>query len=227
MDNTVSRRVESALDKYVVSMPATAALVALFWIVHLLKVGVFQFYSSDLALTLFYIRSTHLDYVWTWVTATVGHVNLLHLVVNSYFAFLIGGWAESTVRTRRYLGVFVVGGSLTALLGTIVSAAAYGYLIVDLGPIADVSSSSPTWVVAGSSMGWLAVLGMLLALDLNGRVYLWKFKPRRWVWFVALFVLSLAGTVSDVWLLGVTIGHPYHMVGLVLGGLYGLFVASD
>ncbi|ELZ80250.1 rhomboid family protein [Haloferax elongans ATCC BAA-1513] len=208
-------------------MPATATLVGLFWIVHLLKVGVSQFYGSEMALTLFYVRFVHLDYVWTWVTATVGHVNLLHLVVNTYFAFLIGGWAESTVRTRRYLGVFLIGGALTALLGTIVTAAANGYLIVEFTPIADVSTSSVNVIAAGSSMGWFAVLGMLLALDLNGRVYLWKFKPRRWVWFVALFVLSLAGTVSDAWLLGVTIGHPYHMVGLVLGGLYGLFVASD
>lgn len=227
MKNPVDQRIENVLPERVASIPVTIALIVTFWIFYLMQVAVRQYYGADLAMALFYIRYDYLGYVWTWVTATFSHVSVMHLAINSYFAFYLGGWVERTVGKRRYLGVFIVGGAITAVGGTILFGNVSGHLLADLGLITG-SQFHSTGIMgaAGSSKGWFTVFGMMLAIDPTEQIYVAGFRPRRWVVFVIAFVLSVAGILLNVWIFAPTIGHSYHLVGLVVGGMYGL-VLSD
>lgn len=222
MDATIGNRVEGYI-KRVETTPVTFAFIGLFWLFYLLQVAVRLYYGPDLAKMLFYVQYNHLNYVWTWVTATLGHVGLIHLIFNTFIALWVGRWAEWTVGKRRYLGVFFIGGAITAVVGTIVGGTVSGHLLADLG-FATETMSFPLGMdsAAGSSMGWFPILGMMFAKRPNGLTSIAGFQPRRWIVFVVLFALSVVGTLVDVWAFRVPIGHSYHMVGLVVGGLYGL-----
>lgn len=227
MNTTIGNRIKKYIER-VEATPVTFALIGLFWFFYLLQTIIQMYYGSDLAKMLFYIQYRHLNYVWTWVTATLGHVNLIHLVFNTFIALWVGRWAEWTVGKRRYLGVFFIGGAITTVIGTIIGGTVSGHLLADFGFATEtVSFRLGMYSAAGSSMGWFPILGMMFAKRPNGRTSIAGFQPRRWIVFVVLFVLSVVGTLVDIWVFKVPIGHPYHMVGLVVGGLYGLLLSYE
>jgi membrane associated rhomboid family serine protease len=222
MNTTIGNRIERYIER-VEATPVTFALIGLFWFFYLLQVTVRLYYGPDLAKMLFYVQYNHLSYVWTWVTATLGHVGLIHLILNTLAAFWLGRWAEWTVGKRRYLAVFFIGGAITAVIGTIVGGSVSGHILADFGFTTETGFfPQGVYFATGSSMGWFPILGMMFAKRPHGRTSIAGFQPRRWIVFVILFVLSVVGTLVDVWVFRAPIGHPYHLVGLVVGGLYGL-----
>lgn len=214
-----------ALRRFVKTTPATAVLVGGFVLLYIAQRVVLEMYGPEPTMTLFYIRSGHLEYLWTWLAAPLGHLSVAHLVFNSAWGAYLGRWVEQTVGSRRYLVVFLGGGALTAVIGTIVAASTSGRLLVDLGLTAHPPSSPQTadlWGAAGSSMGWFTVLGLMLGLAPTERILVFGAYPRRWLVFSLVFCISLLGTLVDVSVFGPNIGHPYHLVGVTVGAAIGL-----
>lgn len=214
------------LINYLATRPVTTALIGIFWLFYLFQIVALIFTTPEIMASLFYVRYSHLEYVWTWFTAPFGHGNIAHLLFNTAIAFWVGSWAESEVTTRNYLSAFIIGGAITAVLGTLVSIVTPNHLFIDLGLLTRPEPNPPTiYGGIGSSMGWFCVLGMMFALRPTGKTSFLIYYPQRWVGFAILFVVSLLGTVTDISVFGLPIGHPFHLVGLVVGGIYGILIA--
>ena len=216
------------LTNYLATRPITTILVGIFWLFYLFQIATLVFTTPEVMASLFYVRYSHLEYIWTWFTAPFGHGNIAHLLFNTAIAFWVGSWAESTVTTRNYLSAFIIGGAITAVLGTLVSVVTPNHLLVDLGLLAGPEPSSPTiYGGIGSSMGWFCVLGMMFALRPTAQTSFLVYYPQRWVGFTILFTVSLLGTLTNISVFSLPIGHPFHLVGLVIGGVYGILLAHQ
>lgn len=212
---TVDDRLENDFET-----PVTFALAGLLVLVYVLHVFVDARYGEETLRYLFYVQSTDLERVWTWVTSPVGHVNEVHLAVNTMFLLLFGGSIEREYGGRVLAGVFFLTGVFTAPLGTVFGGA------VHCGPTAWLDSCSVA--AAGSSMALFGLVGFATGVRPRGEVYLFPTSISVPMWgfsafFVVLSLLAMFASFDPLAaVLGFYPGHEYHLIGLAVGGILGL-----
>ena len=159
---------------------------------------------------LFVIHPANLEFVWTWVTSIFAHapLSLGHIFINGLVLFFFGTVLERKIGSRRFLGLFLVGGLVAGLSQTLA--------IFYLAPPAE-------WTGAlGASGAIAAVLGTLTVLNPNLRVYLWFFIP------MPLWLLTIAFAGYDLFFAATGgagaggVARIAHLSGLALGLAYGL-----
>jgi hypothetical protein len=167
--------------------------------------GLFQLMAS-----LFVLRSTYLEYVWTWVTSIYAHGGFMHIVGNSIVLYFFGPLVERYIGSKKFALLFVAAG-VAAGLGHVISAMV-------------LSPGVPT-AVLGASGAVMAVLGVLTVLNPGLKIYLYFIIPVP-LW---LFTLGFAG-ISVLFLVNQgaasavgqgNVAHFAHLVGLVIGLAYG------
>ncbi|MFB6106146.1 MAG: rhomboid family intramembrane serine protease [Halobacteriaceae archaeon] len=158
--------------------------------------------------TLFVLRSSHVAYVWTWVTSVFSHspVDFFHIVFNSIVLYFFGPVVEKRIGSRKFAALFLVAGMAAGLAQVVV-----GILL-----------GAPVSGVLGASGAIAAVLGVLTVLNPNLRIYLYFIIPMPlWV-ATGLFALYsvLASTVGGIGF--GSVAQVAHLAGLGIGLLYGL-----
>ncbi|ADD07683.1 Rhomboid family protein (plasmid) [Natrialba magadii ATCC 43099] len=196
---------------------ATVLFLVTVWVLYGLRLGIESLYGKEIALSLFAVHFSHLEYVWTWVTAPLGHGNLAHLLFNSWLALFIIPPVERVLGTTKTGVAYIVGGALCAIIGTVL------VVFVRLPFLPDATTSGGI----GSSIGLFVLLGLSLR-------HYWSYQNpplaesgidmKNSTFFSILLVISLGGVVFDIWRKSVGLafpglGHHYHAVGLVLGAL--------
>ncbi|ELZ06231.1 rhomboid family protein [Natrialba chahannaoensis JCM 10990] len=195
--------------------PATVAFLVIAWSLYAGRLVVTHQFGQEAAHSLFVVRDTHLQYVWTWLTAPFGHGNVVHLVVNSLFAASIGPTAERTFGSKLTSVGFLVSGLLAASLGTVLVVAVRNPFLSD--PV--------TAAALGSSMGLFGLVGMVCeryrshVVPLPG---LQRAGVRNQTFFWLLLGVSVLGMLVDLWtsMADVSVpglGHHFHLVGLLVG----------
>ena len=185
-------------------------LLALMWVTFLLQWATILVGGVGLHRTLFVLQSSHLEYVWTWVTSIFAHdpTNFFHIVGNSIVLYFFGPVLERRIGSKAFAALFL-GAGVVAGLGQVVISAAMG---------------NPAGVL-GASGAILAILGVLTVLNPNLTVYLYFLLPvPLWVITIGYAMLSVLGIVSPYNVLGGNVAHLAHLAGLVIGLVYGEYL---
>jgi len=134
-----------------------------------------------------------LGQTWRLLTANFLHRDVLHLFVNSFFLFNLGGSIENTFRLRDYVWILTVSALGTTILSTLMSSS-----------VASVGASGMVLGLFGSA----SVFGYVYARDLPVR-YRRYFGSAVLPYALFILYLGLASPDTDNW------GH----LGGFLGGL--------
>lgn len=208
----IRRRATSIWRSYVRGN-ATFVFLLLMWVTWVSQLAIRILVSPELEATLFVLRSTHPEYVWTWITSVFAHGGIGHIVANSIGIFFFGQVVENRLGTKRYVGLFLVSGAIAGL-------AQVGTTLLLVG------ADQPIGVV-GASGALLAIMGVLTILNPKMTVLLWFFLPVP-IWgltigFAALSLLQGFGVAFG----GGGIAHWAHLAGLAIGLLYGTYVKGE
>jgi membrane associated rhomboid family serine protease len=222
-DATVEESESSVRGRLAAALPSTRGLVgylsgnvtylilALMWFTFVAELLVLEFAASPWATfeTVFVLRSSHLAYVWTWVTSVFSHNpgGFFHIFVNSLVLYFFGPVVERRVGTRKFAALFLASG-VVAGLAQVTTAAAMG------------TASG----VLGASGAIAAVLGVLTVLNPNLRIYLWFVIPMP-LWVATALFAGYSILVSSVGGIGAGgVAQVAHLSGLGVGLAYGYYL---
>ncbi|ELZ91839.1 rhomboid family protein/GlpG-like protein [Haloferax mucosum ATCC BAA-1512] len=161
---------------------------------------------------LFTLSSSNPLFVWTWVTSVFSHDPgfFFHIVGNSIVLYFFGPPVERYIGSRNFAALFVVSGVLAGLS--------------HIGSALILSPGSLT-AVLGASGAVFAILGVLTVLNPSLRIYLYFVIPiPLWLFTFGFAALSLVFFLSPDSAASVgqgNVAHFAHLVGLVIGLLYG------
>ncbi|QLG28596.1 rhomboid family intramembrane serine protease [Halorarum halophilum] len=200
----------------------TYVFLGLMWVTFLLQFVVFPFLlgiptptpgrPSPLWDAAFVLSSTHVEYVWTWVTSVFAHGGFTHIVFNSIALYFFGPVVERRLGFKRFTALFLVSGVLAGLAQIGAS------MVLDPGSVTG---------VVGASGAIMAIMGLLTVLRPNLKVYLYFVIP------MPLWVLTIGfAVISVLWGFSVAPGggnsaNWAHLAGLVIGFAYGAMVKGD
>ena len=207
----IRRRAHSLWRSYVRGNATFVFLLAM-WVTWVTQLALRAF-APELESTLFVLRSSHPEYVWTWVTSVFAHGGIVHIAANSIGIFFFGQVVERRIGTKRFVGLFLASGAAAGL-------AQIGATIALVGPGVQVG-------VLGASGALLAIMGVLTILNPGLTVYLYFFIPVP-IWlltigFAAFSLLQGFGAFQG----GGNVAHWAHLAGLAIGLLYGLYVQDQ
>lgn len=195
----------------------TVLFLVIFWLFYGLRLIVESIYGDEVALSLFVIHFSHLEFVWTWITAPFGHGNLAHLLFNSILALYIIPPVERNLGPTQTSLAYILGGAVCAVIGTLLVV----FVRLPFLPTATEAGG------IGSSIGLFVLLGLTLRhywSHKNPPLAEFGINVKNSTLFVVLLIGSLGGIVFDIWRISAEfsfpgLGHHYHAVGLVLGAL--------
>ena len=186
--------------------------LGLMWVTFALEYAVLFLVGEEAFASVFLLRSTHLAYVWTWVTSVFAHspASFLHIVGNSIVLYFFGPLVERYVGSKKFAALFVVSGALAGL----------GHV----GSSLLLSPGVPT-AVLGASGAVFAVLGVLTVLNPDMKIYLYFLIPvPLWLFTIGFALLSVVWFIEPATAQAVgqgNVAHFAHLVGLVIGLAYG------
>lgn len=199
-----------ALWRSYVQGNATFVLLLAMWVTWVIQLGLRAFALGGIENALFVLRSSHPEYVWTWITSIFAHGGIMHIVANSIGIFFFGQVVERRIGTKRFVGLFLVSGAAAGL-------AQIGATLALFGAGAQVG-------VVGASGALLAIMGVLTILNPGLKVYLYFILPVP-IWaltigFAAFSLLQGFGISGG----GGNVAHWAHLAGLGIGLVYGTYI---
>ncbi|WP_435335276.1 rhomboid family intramembrane serine protease [Haloarchaeobius sp. TZWWS8] len=159
---------------------------------------------------IFTLQSAHPEYVWAWFTSIFAHGNgLMHIAGNSIVIFFFGRLVEQYIGSRDYTLLFLGSGALAGL-------GAIGFSLIQSG----------NTILLGASGAALAIMGVLTIIRPNLTVLIYFIIPAP-IWLITglYALLSVTGILAGG--LGGGISHEAHLVGLVIGIIYGQQVKDE
>ncbi|SFL02732.1 hypothetical protein SAMN04487950_2033 [Halogranum rubrum] len=190
----------------------TYLFLGLMWLTFLFQFLVFPLVGfgsrTELWNALFVLRSTHPEYVWTWVTSIFAHGGFQHIAFNSIALYFFGPVVEQRLGGKKYAALFL-GAGIVAGLAQIGSSFALG---------------DPVTGVVGASGAIMAIMGVLTVLNPGLKVYLYFVIPMPlWVLTFGFAILSVVAGFGSFGggVLGGNVAHIAHLAGLVVGLVYG------
>lgn len=186
---------------------ATYAFLLIIGAVYILQLLTATIGGRALHKMLFVLDGSHLEYTWTILTSIFSHSLSfpLHLIGNALALYFFGPIVERKIGTRRFIAVFLVAGILAG-----VGQIGLSYVLYE----------EPASVL-GASGAILAILAILTVFRPNETVLAFFVVPLQlWVLTAGFLMLSTVGVLVD----GTGgIAHGAHLVGLVIGLLYGKY----
>lgn len=155
-------------------------------------------------------------YLWTIITHMFSHVYFLHLFVNMFALFSIGGLTERIIGRKRFFWFYVISGIFAGLLSVFLAGFfGYGFFERVFG--------SPDVFMIGASGAIFAVAGLLAVL---------LPKLKFGIMFVPFFSLPacimIPGVLFVIWALSIIfnwpVGNVAHFGGLLAGVIYGSYL---
>lgn len=191
----------------------TFVFLGLMWITFLAQALVATAVSREVAASLFVLRATHVEYVWTWFTSIFAHGGLMHILFNSLVLYFFGPVVERRIGTKRFTVLFLVTGAAAGL--------------AQVGTAIALGNASAFSGVVGASGSIAAIMGTLTVLNPSMRVYLWFLIPLP-LWVVTTGFVAYSAFVSLTG--GIAAGgvaQLAHLAGAVLGLVYGVKIKRE
>lgn len=180
--------------------PSTVFFGAVILLFYVLQIVTLWFFGSSTHDYLFVLESDNVFDVWTWFTSVFAHspYSLYHILGNSIVLAFFAPVVEKLIGSKQFAILFVVSGVLAGL----------GQILLATG----------TTGVVGASGALLAVLGVLTMHKPRMTVYLYFLIPLPlWLLTIGFAGFSVFGVVAGIG----NVAHGAHLIGLVIGILYG------
>lgn len=156
-------------------------------------------------------------YLWTIITHMFFHGGILHLFVNMFALFSLGGLCERIIGRKRFVWLYLLSGIFAGLLSVVLSGF-YGNS--ELG--ARIFGSPDVWMV-GASGALFAVAGLFVVLLPRIRfsiIFLPFFSLPAYIMVPLLLVLMWVATVAA----SLPLGNVAHFGGFLFGLSYGFYL---
>jgi len=147
-------------------------------------------------------------YIWTFLTSMFMHGNFLHLFVNMFSLFFVGGLVQKILGSKRYLWFYLIAGVFASVFFVLIS-----FIL---------KNSDFNVFAVGASGALFGLIGLLVLLTPNLSVYLMfipipiKMKYAGPGILIVLWIISYLGNVP--------IGNTAHFGGLIAGLVYGIYL---
>ncbi len=155
-------------------------------------------------------------YLWTLFIHMFVHGGLLHLFVNMFVLFSLGGLCEKIIGRRRFFWFYMSAGIFAGILA-VLTAGLFGF-----GFWAKVFGTSEDYMV-GASGAIFALAGLLMVLLPRLRfsiIFLPFFSLPAYIMVPFVLVATWALSVAAGW----HVGNIAHFGGFVVGLLYGYYL---
>ena len=212
------RKKENLLEK-IYNLPITI-LIIIFTVIFSL-IGFISWAVNEESLAYFALKPENIlqgKYLWTLITHIFSHGGLLHLFVNMFVLFSLGGLCERIIGRKRFFWFFLISGILAGILSVFLSGY-FGYGILEK------VFGAPNVYMVGASGALFAVAGLLMMLLPKLRfsiIFLPFFSLPAYI--MVPLVLFLTWIVSI--LAGFPIGNVAHFGGFLVGLVYGYYLRS-
>ncbi len=153
---------------------------------------------------------------WTIILHVFVHGGILHLFVNMFVLFSLGGLCERLVGKRRFFGVYLVAGIFAGAL-SVAAALLFG------NGIGVSIVGSPEDYMVGASGAIFALAGLLMVLLPRLRfsiIFLPFFSFPAYVMVPAVLLLTWVISIFAGW----NIGNVAHFGGFLVGAGYGYYL---
>jgi len=159
------------------------------------------------------------EYLWTIVTHMFVHGGVLHLFINMFVLFSLGGLSERIIGRRRFFWLYIISGLFAGSLSVILSSF-YGTTELGKRIVGD-----PTIYMVGASGAIFAIAGLFVML-LPKLKFMIIFLP-----FFSLPAYIMVPLILVVtWLITIAgdfpIGNVAHFEGFFVGIIYGLYLRT-
>jgi len=159
----------------------------------------------------------HGKYLWTLLTHMFMHGGFLHLFVNMFALFSLGGLCENIIGRKRMLWLYISSGIFAGLFTAVLA----GFL--GDGSLGMRIFGSPNIYMVGASGALFAVAGLFVILLPNVRfsiIFLPFFSLPAYVMVPLVLFAVWAITVAA----GLPIGNVAHLGGFLIGIGYGVYL---
>lgn len=164
----------------------------------------------------------HGDFLWTLVTHMFMHAPgtfALHLIVNMFVLYSLGGLIEKIIGRKRFLWFYIIAGLFAGILSVLL-AGFFGH--TDLGARI---FGSPEVFMVGASGAIFAIAGLYVVLLPRVRfmiIFLPFFSLPAYIMvplvLIGMWLASIAG--------GLPVGNVAHFGGFLAGIFYGFYLRS-
>ena len=155
------------------------------------------------------------QYLWTFLTSMFMHGGFLHLFVNMFSLFFVGGLTEKLLGPKRYLWFYLISGLFAGV---------FFVFLEFLFPTA------PNIAAVGASGALFGVVGLLMLLTPNLPVYVMLIPIPIKMKYAAPGLLIILWLISAVPMIfggeRILIGNTAHLGGLIMGVLYGFYLKN-
>ncbi len=169
---------------------------------------------------LFYLKPANIlqgKYLWTLLTHIFVHGNFLHLFINMFVLFSLGGLSEKIIGGRRFLWFYIISGVFAGILSVILSGI-YGNTA-----LGERIFGSPDIFMVGASGAIFAIAGLFVMLLPKLRfmiIFLPFFSLPAYIMVpFVLFITWIAAFAGNF-----PIGNVAHLGGFLAGLTYGLYL---
>jgi membrane associated rhomboid family serine protease len=161
----------------------------------------------------------HGQYLWTIVTSMFMHANLIHLSINMFVLFSLGGLCEKIIGKKRFVAFYIISGIIA---GLVYVSLAYSFGTTPLG--ARIFASPDTFAVGASGAIFaIAALFMILTPKLKFAIIFLPFFSLP-AYIMIPIVLFVTWAVSSS--VGLGVGNTAHLGGFLAGIVYGLYLRN-
>jgi len=158
-------------------------------------------------------------YLWTFITSMFMHGGLLHLFINMFVLFSLGGTMERIIGRKRFLWFYLISGIFAGLLFVVLAGLFGG------SEVGAKIFGSPLIPAVGASGAIFAIAGLFVILTPKAKFMIIFFPffslPAYIMIPLVLVVTWIASSAS-----GFPIGNTAHFGGLVAGLAYGVYLRT-
>ena len=211
------RRISPSLKQRLFTLPAFGIIILVTCVISLLALIWWMFDPS--AIAFFALRPSSIaagENIWTLVLHMFAHGGILHLFVNMFVLFSLGGLCERLIGKRRFFGVYFISGIFAGAL-SVAAALLFGRGI----GISIVGS--PEDFMVGASGAIFALAGLLMALLPRLRfsiIFLPFFSLPALVMVPLVLFLTWIVSIFAGW----NVGNVAHFGGFLIGAGYGYYL---
>lgn len=159
------------------------------------------------------------EYLWTIITHMFVHAGALHLFINMFVLFSLGGLSEKIIGRRRFLWLYIISGlfagSLSVILSSFYGATELGKRIFGDPTISMVGASGAIFAIAGLFVMLLPKLKFMI-------IFLPFFSLPAYIMVPLILVVTWLITIAGDF----PIGNVAHFGGFLVGIIYGLYLRT-
>lgn len=158
-------------------------------------------------------------FLWTLITHMFVHGGPMHLIINMFVLFSLGGLSEKIIGRKRFLWFYIISGLFAGILSTILPLL-YGN--TELGARI---FGSPDIYMVGASGAIFAIAGLFVMLLPKLRfmiIFLPFFSLPAYIMVPLVLLLTWLATIAG----NFPIGNIAHLGGFIAGIVYGLYLKT-